>query len=111
MGDLGDPGHREHTVCRGSFADSLIDMSCTCKHAHHMSKMIQIRHVPDSLHRQLKVRAAEAGMTLSDYLKLELERMAARPTLAQIAERLRTLQPIELDEPVVGMLQDAREAR
>lgn len=76
-----------------------------------MSKMIQIRHVPDSLHRQLKVRATEAGMTLSDYLKRELEQMTARPTLAQIAERLRALESVELDEPVVGLLQDAREAR
>lgn len=76
-----------------------------------MSTMIQIRHVPDALHRKLKARAAEAGLTLSDFIKLELEQMAARPTLAQIAARLRTLDPVELDEPVVNMLQDARDAR
>lgn len=76
-----------------------------------MSTMIQIRHVPDVLHRKLKARAAEAGLTLSDFIKLELEQMAARPTLAQIAARLRTLDPVELDEPVVNMLQDARDAR
>lgn len=76
-----------------------------------MSKMIQIRHVPDTLHRKLKVRAAEADMTLSDYIKLELEQMAARPTLAQIAARLRALDPVELDESVVDTLQQARDAR
>jgi antitoxin FitA len=38
-----------------------------------MSKMIQIRNVPDELHRTLKVRAAQAGMTLSDYLLSEIE--------------------------------------
>ena len=32
-----------------------------------MSKMIQLRNVPDSLHRQLKARAALAGMALSDF--------------------------------------------
>lgn len=76
-----------------------------------MPKMIQIRHVPDALHRTLKIRAAEADMTLSDYIKLELEQMAARPTLADIAARLNALQPIELDEPVVDILQQARDAR
>ena len=76
-----------------------------------MPKMIQIRHVPDLLHRQLKIRAAEADMTLSDYLKQELEQIAARPTLAQIAERLGALAPVELDEPVVDVLRDARNAR
>ena len=40
-----------------------------------MSKMIQLRNVPDSLHRTLRARAALAGMTLSDYLRAELERV------------------------------------
>ena len=86
-------------------------MRPTCKHAAHMSRMIQIRHVPDALHRQLKIRAAEADMTLSDYLKAELEQLAAQPTLAQIAARLRDLAPVELDEPVVDVLQHARDGR
>ncbi|MBL0169658.1 MAG: hypothetical protein IPP90_02860 [Gemmatimonadaceae bacterium] len=73
--------------------------------------MIQIRHVPDALHRKLKVRAAEADMTLSDYIKRELEQMAARPTLAQIAARLKELEPVELDESVVDTLRDARNSR
>jgi plasmid stability protein len=73
--------------------------------------MIQIRHVPDVLHRKLKVRAAEADMTLSDFIKLELEHMASRPTLAQIAARLKALDPVELDESVVDILRDARESR
>jgi plasmid stability protein len=73
--------------------------------------MIQIRHVPDALHRQLKIRAAEAGMTLSDYLKAELEQIAAQPTLAQIADRLRELEPVTLDEPVVDVLRNARDRR
>jgi plasmid stability protein len=42
--------------------------------------MIQIRNVPDDLHRTLKVRAAKAGMTLSDYLLSEIEQVAAKPT-------------------------------
>jgi antitoxin FitA len=59
-----------------------------------MSKMIQIRNVPDDLHRKLKVRAAEAGMTLSDYL---LSQTAEKSTLAEMMERLRQREPVELD--------------
>jgi plasmid stability protein len=73
--------------------------------------MIQIRHVPDVLHRRLKVRAAEADMTLSDFIKQELELMAARPTLTEMAARLNALEPVELAEPVVDILRGARDAR
>ena len=50
--------------------------------------MIQIRNVPDALHRKLKSRAALEGMSLSDYLLAELRRLAERPTLAELRERL-----------------------
>jgi plasmid stability protein len=53
-----------------------------------MSKMIQIRNVPDGLHRKLKARAALAGLSLSDYLLAEIRQGAERPTMAEIRERL-----------------------
>jgi len=53
-----------------------------------MSVMIQIRNVPDELHRRLKARAALAGMSLSDYLLAEIRGVAARPTLEELCERL-----------------------
>lgn len=53
-----------------------------------MSKMVQIRNVPDELHRTLKARAAEAGLSLSDYLLSELRDAAERPTPEQMRERL-----------------------
>lgn len=58
-----------------------------------MSKMIQIRNVPDDLHRTLKARAAGAGMSLSDYLLNEARAVAARPTLGEMLERLRHRRP------------------
>jgi plasmid stability protein len=51
--------------------------------------MIQIRHVPDSLHRQLKARAALEGLALSDYLMRELRKVAERPTREEMRDRLR----------------------
>jgi antitoxin FitA len=53
-----------------------------------MSAMIQIRNVPDSLHRRLKSRAALAGMSLSDYLLSEIREVAERPTLDELRSRL-----------------------
>lgn len=53
-----------------------------------MSKMIQLRHVPDELHRKLKARAAMEGLSLSDYLLQEAERLAERPTLNDLRRRL-----------------------
>lgn len=53
-----------------------------------MKRMIQIRNVPEDLHRQLKSRAALAGQSLSDYLLRELERVARRPTPRELAERI-----------------------
>jgi antitoxin FitA len=53
-------------------------------------KTIKIRNVSDELHRKLKVRVARAGMTLSDYLLSEIVEIAAKPTLAEMMERLRS---------------------
>lgn len=54
----------------------------------HMSKMIQVRNVPDEVHRTLKSRAAAAGMSLSDYVKRDLEEAATRPSLEEIDARV-----------------------
>ncbi len=53
-----------------------------------MSKMIQLRNVPDALHRTLKARAALAGMSLSDYLLAEIREIAERPTLSELRDRV-----------------------
>ena len=64
-----------------------------------MTKMIQIRNVPDELHGTLKVRAAQAGMTLSEYLLAEIEQVAEKPTLSEMMERLRNREQVKLEEP------------
>ena len=54
-----------------------------------MGIMVQIRNVPETLHRQLKSRAALAGMSLSDYLLGEIRQVAERPTMDELRARLR----------------------
>ncbi len=65
-------------------------MLSTCFYAISMGTMIQIRNVPETLHRQLKSRAALAGMSLSDYLLSEIRQMAERPTIDELRARLRS---------------------
>jgi antitoxin FitA len=55
-----------------------------------MSIMIQIRNVPDALHRRLKSRAALSGMSLSDYLLNEIRQTADRPTVEELRARLQS---------------------
>lgn len=76
-----------------------------------MSRMIQIRHVPDALHRTLKARAAMAGMSLSDYLLAEVRRIAERPTLAELQVRMQRRQPVSLPEPAAAAVRAERDAR
>ena len=86
-------------------------MCRTCNYAHHMSKMIQIRNVPDALHRRLKARAAMAGMSLSDYLLSEIREIAEVPTLEEFRERLSKLEPVTTDIDTVRILREERDAR
>jgi hypothetical protein len=67
----------------------ILDMSAARSNVLHMSKMIQIRNVPDELHRDLKKRAALAGMSMSDYIKRELDRKSRKSTIKEIRERSR----------------------
>ena len=74
-----------------------------------MSKMVQIRNVPDTLHRKLKARAAEARQTLSDYLLAEMERLAALPTRAQMLERIRSRTRVSLKTSAATVIREERE--
>jgi hypothetical protein len=58
-----------------------------------MPTMIQLRHVPDALHRQLKARAALSGLSLSDYLIREVRKIAECPSPEEMRERLRAREP------------------
>ena len=76
-----------------------------------MSKMIQLRNVPDGLHRSLKARAAMAGMSLSDYLLSEIKEIAERPTLAELRSRLHTREAVTLPLETARLVREARSER
>jgi len=74
-----------------------------------MSKMIQLRNVPEKLHRRLKARAAYAGLSLSDYLLNEIRRVAEYPTLDEMRDRLSRRDPLAPDEVVADAVRQERD--
>ncbi|HEY5205885.1 MAG TPA: hypothetical protein VIJ63_14965 [Roseiarcus sp.] len=76
-----------------------------------MSTMIQIRNVPEPLHREIKARAARAGMSLSDYLLAEVSEIASRPTLEEMRDRLSRLPPVIVDESPADIIRKERNRR
>lgn len=75
----------------------------------HMTKMIQVRDVPDEVHRTLKVRAAAAGMSLSDYVKRDLEASAGRMTIEEIDARVQARGPSGLStQTIVETIREMR---
>lgn len=76
-----------------------------------MSKMIQLRNVPEALHRKLKMRAAENGQSLSDYLIGQVRELAERPTPAEIRYRLSQRAPARVRETSAHAVRAERERR
>jgi len=73
-------------------------------------KMIQIRSVPDDVHRTLKIRAAEAGMSLSGYLLRDIERSARRLTIDEVFESAKRAGPVEPPEDSATSVRSERDA-
>lgn len=73
--------------------------------------IIQVRDISEETHRRLKVRAIEEGRTLSELVRDELDRVAARPTWAELAERIRDREPVRLSEGSAAAVRAARDER
>jgi plasmid stability protein len=76
-----------------------------------MSKMVQIRDVPDQVHRTLKARAAREGMSLSDFIKRELEHSVQRPTMREWLDRTAQFKPILTRRTGAELVRELRDAR
>lgn len=74
-----------------------------------MAKTVQIRGVPDDVHRALRVRAAAAGMSLSDYLLDELRAIAGRPPIADVLARAQARHGGASREAIVRVIREMRE--
>jgi plasmid stability protein len=94
---------------RRSFCRFFLDMRITCIYVFYMPKMIQLRKVPDSLHRKLKARAALEGLSLSDYLIEELRRFGEKPTFREMRERLSHRKTVRTTVPPSDAVREERE--
>jgi len=87
----------------------LLDVSDTPFNVVHMSKMIQVRNVPDEMHRALKASAAAEGLSLSDYIKRELGGVTAKAGLEEISARVRARGPSNVKrESIIRILRESR---
>lgn len=87
----------------------LVDVSDTPVSVAHMSKMIQVRNVPDEMHRALKASAAAEGISLSDYIKRELGGITSKVGLDEIDARIRARGPSKVKrETIVRILRESR---
>jgi plasmid stability protein len=73
--------------------------------------MIQVRDVPEQVHSTLKARAAREGMSLSDFIKRELELVAERPTMREWLERTQQVRPIRAKRSAAQLVRQLRDAR
>jgi plasmid stability protein len=87
----------------------LLDVSDARVNVRHMSKMIQVRNVPDEMHRTLKASAAAEGISLSDYIKRELGGVTAKAGLEEINARIDARGPSKVKrETIVRILRESR---
>lgn len=75
-----------------------------------MQHIVQIRNVPEAVHRKLRVRAAEKGQSLTQYLQEELRRIAATPTAAEMKARLARITPVEGDFSTADIIRADRDS-
>jgi plasmid stability protein len=73
--------------------------------------MIQIRNVPDEIHRAAKARAALEGLSLSDFALAALRDAVSRPTLAELAARIKLLEPLEDGPAMAELVRAERDTR
>lgn len=94
----------------GAAGAARLDMQSACTQAVCMAKMVQIRNVPELVHRQLKAKAARSGMSLSEFLLAEITQLAAQPTLEEMLTRLSTRKPVKLRVSAAAAVRKERDS-
>jgi antitoxin FitA len=102
-------GHIPPGTIRCMNSTQVVDVSGTQVNVVYMSKMIQVRNVPDEMHRALKTSAAAEGMSLSDYIKRELGGITAKASFEEIDARVRARGPSKVKrETIIRILRESR---
>jgi len=99
--------------CLSAGPETPVPLHCALHVAYHQQVpvLLQIRSVPDALHRTLKARAAEQGIALSDYALAILKREASRPTRKDMLRRFAVLSAVKTRESTVAIVRKGRQRR
>ena len=76
-----------------------------------MNKMIQVRNLTPELHKKVKIRVAEEGMTITDWVESLIVREVSKPSMKDIYARLRAKKPIDLKPSAAEMIREDRDIR
>jgi plasmid stability protein len=76
-----------------------------------MGRMLQVRNIPERLHRELRRRAKARGQTLTDYVQEVLEREVARPPAEEVFDRIESRRSVDLDIQVAELIRQERGER
>jgi len=76
-----------------------------------MTTMIQIRNVPDAIHHQIKARASIAGMSMSEFILQELQRVIERPSRDELLDRISKLPGLEVEPSPEELIRRERDSR
>ena len=82
-----------------------------CEPSQPMAKMIQVRNVPDGLHRELVRRAKARRQALTDYIQEVLEKEVSRPPVHELVDRIGRLPPVKLPLSAAELVRAERRAR
>lgn len=86
-------------------------MLVACAIIHAMGRMLQVRNIPERLHKELRRRARARGQTLTDYVQEILEREVARPPAEEVFDRIESRRPVDLDIRVAELVRQERTRR
>ncbi len=96
---------------RSLSSDAGTDQLHAIEHANmllSMGRMLQIKDVPDDVHRVLKARAALEGLTLTEYARQTLAHAARRPSRAELVAELSRIEPVDTAESAAEALARVR---
>lgn len=76
-----------------------------------MNKMLQVRNLRPETHRKVKVRAAQEGVSVTDWVSRLIDRELMRPSMAELYAKLKTREPVHLSPSAADIIREQRDSR
>jgi antitoxin FitA len=86
-------------------------MRGACTHAWRMNKMLQVRNLKADIHKKARLRSAEEGLTLTDWVARLIEQEVSRPSMAEVFARIKTRKSVHLSKSAAEIIREDRDSR